>query len=79
MAMQRWEYLTILVRGDTCFDGVGKTRSLRVLSVPDSPYDDHGDPSELLQELGDLGWELAGVAGGSSPSFYRLFLKRSKP
>jgi hypothetical protein len=77
--MQRWEYLNILVHNETWFDSLGRTGHLRTLDVPDTPYEQYGITAELLNKLGELGWELTGTASSSSASIYHLFLKRPLP
>lgn len=70
--MQRWEYLTIFVSRLEWKDSLGRTGKL-----PGFRADD-GDPTGLLNEVGEQGWELAGVntyRGGYAPT---LFLKRPR-
>lgn len=68
--MQRWEYLTILVKNTNWTDSLGRSGEL--------PY--HGQATGLLNDLGELGWDLAGVHGlGDNYHYSRLFLKRPRP
>ena len=70
--MQRWEYLTIVVQSQTWTDSLGRSGSL--------PYD--GQTGELLNDLGQQGWDLVSVHGdGDDARWYCnfwLFLKRPR-
>lgn len=72
--MQQWEYLTIFIKDTRWAESLGRSGSL--------PYRLNmatGDPTGLLNELGEQGWELAGVADRDGWDTNRLFLKRSRP
>lgn len=70
--MQRWEYLTIGIVQKNWADSLGRSGTLPGLGKLMS-----GNPTELLNELGEQGWELAGV---DYPDGYsrKLFLKRPR-
>ncbi len=72
--MQRWEYLTIGITGTRWSDSLGRTGKMPNYSDPM-----WGDPTVLLNELGEQGWELAGVYGVGGSSFSKLYLKRPRP
>lgn len=70
--MQRWEYMTISIRVLGWKDSLGRSGELPELRS------NVGDPAGLLNELGEQGWELAGVDGGGTASFPTLYLKRPR-
>ena len=67
--MQCWEYLTVYVQSRSWHDSLSRRGS----------FPENRQPAELLNELGEQGWELVGTSSGSDASVYRLFLKRSLP
>jgi hypothetical protein len=67
--MQRWEYLTVEIRYNGWSDSLGRRGSLPVDSFQTGP---------LLNDLGEQGWELAGVADRNGHGVLRLFLKRPR-
>ena len=75
--MQRWEYLAILVSGETWATGEGVGGKLEWVEYPGLPRNELvRTPEVLLNAYGKDGWELVGVAGGEDVHSYRLFLKR---
>jgi hypothetical protein len=72
--MQRWEYLTIGVWDEKWSDNLGRSG---VLPRREAPLY-WNDPAGLLNEVGEQGWELTGVAGSEGTNGYWLFLKRSR-
>jgi hypothetical protein len=73
--MQRWEYLTLFIESSRWSDSLGRAGTVPLgknMGVR------AGDPTALLNELGEQGWELAGVAGRDDNGVYRLFLKRPR-
>jgi hypothetical protein len=71
--MQRWEYLTIRIRYRTWTDDFGRTGT-----IDDQMQDGSGGLTGLLNELGEQGWELAGVGDRDVYDTGRLFLKRPR-
>ena len=61
--MQRWEHKAIEIRGRSAMVEFG---------------DDREDRETLLRQLGNEGWELAGVAGSDDHHNYTLYFKRPK-
>lgn len=76
--MQRWEYLAVHFEGRHWADSLGHRGDVVNAGRPynETVNNDH-QPGKLLNELGDQGWEVVGVASGDA-SDYRLFLKRPK-
>jgi hypothetical protein len=67
MAMQRWEYLTITIAGYQWSDSLGRQGSVpsyKGIAMP--------NVTQLLNELGEQGWELAGAIEMT------LYLKRPR-
>ena len=65
--MQRWEYLSIAGNGSWWSDCLGRKGGL-----PTYESLSYGDPTKLLNDLGEQGWDLAGAGD------HQLFLKRPK-
>jgi hypothetical protein len=76
--MQRWEYLTIFISTVTWQNSLGRTGTLRNIYPRALESDRVGDPTELLNELGEQGWDLVGVNSGYTLTTYKLFLKRPR-
>jgi hypothetical protein len=70
--MEKWEYLTLYISGDDWFDGDGKSGTLPRYSKKYTV----SNPQDILKSLGSDGWELSGVASGSTTATCQLFLKR---
>jgi hypothetical protein len=70
--MQRWEYHTITTYAYNWADSIGRTGRLPREGPPM-----YGDPTGMLNELGEQGWELIGVAARAGGDC-QLFLKRPK-
>jgi hypothetical protein len=72
--MQRWEYLTIEMWQGAWVDSLGRSGRLKIVGRLPGP--DGGDvadtPVEVLNELGEQGWEVAGIMSG------RILLKRPR-
>ena len=66
--MQRWEYLTLFVSRLSWSDSLGRQGEVPRLVG----WQSQGDPTELLNQLGDQGWELVGADDG------KLYLKRPR-
>ena len=68
--MQQWEYLeaTVDLEKKTWKDSAGRERRIRKRSTVD-----------VLNELGEEGWELAGVSPLSGDTVSRLYFKRRRP
>ena len=75
-AMQRREYLTLFISSTRWSDSLGREGTLR--SIPGRFSRPTGDPTGILNELGEQGWEQAGVAGGDENYVCRLFLKHPR-
>jgi hypothetical protein len=75
--MKRWEYLTVWVNQARWQDSLGGQGNLPNLTPRSYEADRIGDPTELLNDLGEHGWDLVGVASEIVGRF-RLFLKRPK-
>ena len=80
--MQKWEYLSVVVEltkdGPSKITGVnGKHAAVQQEWFPDRRRDVHG----FLGELGDQGWELAGVGTVTEGTVgsHALYFRRSKP
>jgi hypothetical protein len=72
--MQCWEYLTVAYLSNSWSDSLGRRGELP------SGFDYYtGDPTGLLNDLGEQGWELCGVASKNGNNVYQLFLKRPRP
>lgn len=74
--MQRWEYLIVAMSRGEYRDSLGRKGQLPTRFHGSGSS---GDPTGLMNELGEQGWELSGVAGSYEPDVYQLFLKRPKP
>lgn len=79
--MERWEYLEIHVHEGNWVDSMRRHGVLPRIGHPAHPYASSqfgmATTGPLLNELGEQGWEVTGVA---SVGFYtyKLFLKRPK-
>jgi hypothetical protein len=73
--MQRWEYLTIYTGFGRWHDSLGREGNLVRQKLGDSSWQ---DPSAILNDLGEQGWELTGVIGGDTSSYAKLILKRPR-
>lgn len=74
-SMQRWEYLTNqLGQRSQWSDSLGRSGDLPTISGWLS-----GDPTPLLNKLGEQGWELSGVGPRDGNSNWLLYLKRPRP
>jgi hypothetical protein len=71
-ACMKWEYLEVIVSHRKWEDSMGRSGNLA--TVPSGL----SHCAALLNQLGDQGWELTGIAGSESTSYYRAFLKRPK-
>ncbi len=78
--MQRWEYLEVQVFRENWVDSLGRRGELPRESVIEggSGYPSLYSSAALLNELGEQGWELAGVAGGADVDSHKLLLKRPR-
>ena len=65
--MQKWEYLRLTFQDGTLYNGRGDTLAK-----------DQRDGDRMLAQIGDDGWELAGVAPGRDAQAYTLIFKRPK-
>ena len=76
--MQRWEYLEVQVHAQRWLDSLGRRGELPRESVFEdgSPY--LYSSAALLNELGEQGWELAGVAGSTGVDYHKLLLERPR-
>ena len=73
--MQRWEYLTIkLGQSGLWSDSLGRSGRL-----PDTDRMLSGDPTGLMNNLGEQGWELSGVSPRDGNYGWLLFFKRPRP
>jgi len=72
-SVRRWEYLEVDVHVETWSDSAGHSGRLPIAEAGPGQI-----PSVLpvLNQLGQEGWELAGVSNTQSPLIYRLLLKR---
>ena len=72
-AVRRWEYLEVDIHVETWSDSTGRSGRLPIEKAGPGQV-----PSllPLLNQLGQEGWELAGVSNTQSPLIYRLILKR---
>ncbi len=73
-----WEYLEILVVGEAWFDTSGDKGANEMLNARTT----QGrllwsTPVARLQQLGQIGWELAGVLPAADLGGYKLFFKRA--
>ena len=77
--MEKWEYLTVQVTLGEWYDSTGRKGKTDLLSdfVAGNEYKVY-HPTELLNDLGEEGWEMVGVAGTDSSQRYKLFFKRRK-
>ena len=71
--MQRWEYLTISYKYGSWSDSLGRTGTFPKAYGPGT-----ADPTSLLNDLGEQGWELSGVACRDPYDVIHLFLKRPR-
>jgi hypothetical protein len=73
--MQQWEYRTAVVGGHDVFEVDGQDlpyrKNAKGRSVPQLWMD-------YAKELGEQGWELAGVICGDNQSNFTAFFKRPK-
>jgi hypothetical protein len=77
--MEKWEYLTVQVTLGDWYDSTGRKGKNKVLADFVVGNDDKVyDPTELLDNLGEEGWEMVGVASTDSSQRYKLFFKRRK-
>ncbi len=72
-SIRRWEYLEVDVHVETWSDSAGRSGRLPIAQAGPGQI-----PSALpvLNQLGQEGWELAGVGNTQSPLIYRLIFKR---
>ena len=76
--MQKWEYLEVRVFGPEWGDSRGNWGRLEAQELKRG-YAAHWHWSAtLLNELGEEGWELTGIADDESPNAYTAFFKRPK-
>ena len=77
--MEKWEYLTVQVTLGDWYDSTGRKGRNNVLADFVVGNDDKVYvPTELLDNLGEEGWEMVGVASTDSSQSYKLFFKRRK-
>jgi hypothetical protein len=77
--MDKWEYLTVQITLGDWHDSTGRQGKNNVLSdFISGNADKVYDPTELLNNLGEDGWEMVGVASTDSSQRYKLFFKRRK-
>ena len=70
---EQWEYLEVYLTGRHWADSTGAGGDLSEVSVGGQP---HANTSELLDDLGTVGWELVAAMPGQYSGTYKLFLKR---
>lgn len=75
--MQKWEYLQVNVSNWEWVASAGRSGRLPKMEWPEQPRSTEPDTTGLLNELGENGWELTGVASDSHLN-YILFLKRPR-
>jgi hypothetical protein len=77
--MAKWEYLTVQVTLGEWYDSAGRKGKNNLLSEFVAGNEDKVyHPTELLNNLGEDGWEMVGVASTDSSQRYKLFFKRHK-
>jgi hypothetical protein len=77
--MEKWGYLTVQVTLGDWHDSTGRKGKTDVLSdFTVGNTDKIYAPTELLNNLGEDGWELVGIAGTDSSQRYKMFFKRRK-
>lgn len=75
--MQKWEYLEMLVQSMYWIDSMGRSGRSTSQFHPEYLQCQLCVPSSLINELGEQGWELTGVASGTMSD--TLFFKRPRP
>ena len=70
---RRWEYLEVDVHVETWSDSAGHSGRL---PIAESGPGQVPSVVGVLDQLGQEGWELAGVSNTQSPLIYRMLLKR---
>ena len=73
--MQKWEYLEIRISGPEWADNRGNWGRLADMKLRSLPWRSTGP---LMNELGEAGWELAGIADDESLNSYIMYFKRPK-
>ena len=73
--MQKWEYLEVSVAYRHWVDSMGRSGELSQQAHSHAGF---YSAASLLNELGQQGWEVTGVAAGNSSTF-TLLLKRPMP
>lgn len=78
MTTQKWEYIELRVFGPDWADSRGNAGRLVSLPIKQGGAAQWRWTSPVLNELGEEGWELVGMADDASPNAYTAFFKRPK-
>lgn len=76
--MQRWEYLEVQVHQEHWIDSLGRRGKLPSERAYGASYGETYFSGGLLNELGEQGWELAGVPSSMDQRDHKLLLKRPR-
>ncbi len=71
--MQEWEYLEVYIAGRKWADSTGAEGDLEEVHVGGHS---HVNSNQLLDDLGEVGWELGAVVPGQTSGVYKMFFKR---
>ena len=74
--MQKWEYLEVCVAPGGWVDSMGRSGELAWQA---SQHASFASAAALLNELGQQGWEVAGVAANAPQGYFTLLFKRPVP
>ena len=71
--MQKWEYLEIRVSGPEWADSQGRVGRLEEVKLRSTKW---RSIAPFMNELGEEGWELAGIGDDESLNSYVMYFKR---
>ena len=73
--MQKWEYLEVRISGPEWADSKGNSGRLEDVRLRSTRWN---SVAPTMNQLGEGGWELAGIADDESLNSYVMFFKRAK-
>ncbi len=73
--VQKWEYLEVRISGPEWADSRGNSGKLEHLKLRCLSWH---SATPMMNELGEQGWEMSGIADDESLNSYIIFFKRLK-